>query len=78
MPVAIGRRIDQNQELLLTRAGCRILFAILSADIHGRLARHAVACKNVVELGYVIAGEEYVVTQQREAFYFSHHAPCHR
>ena len=55
MPVAIGRRVDKDQESFRTGSDGVLVVVILRADIDRRFIRQRAAHKNVVELGGIIA-----------------------
>ena len=55
MPVAIGRRVDEDQQSLRTGSDGVSVVAILRADIDRRFIRRHASRKNVIELGIVIA-----------------------
>ena len=78
MPVAIRRRVDQNQKFFLGGRHAGIVVAILRADIDRRLPRQPVAAEDVVELGGVVTREKYIVTPQRKPVRLRNDAPGQR
>jgi hypothetical protein len=78
MPVAVRRRIDENQQLFLGRIDAFIFAATLRADVNRRLPRQPAVRENVVEFGKVVGREKYVVTAERKPFRFRNEAPGHR